>query len=36
MFISSRYIIHNARRDTKSNIVIQMALEHEMNEKRNF
>ena len=27
MFISSRYFIHNARRDTESGIVIQMALE---------
>ena len=28
MFISSRYFIHDARRDTESNIVIQMTLEH--------
>ena len=28
MFISSRYFIHNARKDTESDIVIQMTLEH--------
>ena len=28
IFISSRYFIHNARRDTESDIVIQMILEH--------
>ena len=28
MFISSRYFIHDARRDTENNIVIQMTLEH--------
>ena len=28
MFISSRYFIHDARRDTESNTVIQMTLEH--------
>ena len=28
MFISSRYFIHDARRDTETNIVIQMTLEH--------
>ena len=27
-FISSRYFVHNARRDTESDTVIQMALEH--------
>ena len=28
MFISSRYFVHNARRDTESDTVIQMTLEH--------
>ena len=28
MFISSRYFIHNTRKDTESDIVIQMTLEH--------
>ena len=28
MFISSRYFIHNARRDTESDIIIQITLEH--------
>ena len=28
MFISSRHFIHNARRDTESDIVVQMILEH--------
>ena len=28
MFISSRYFVHNARRDTESDAVIQMTLEH--------
>ena len=28
MFISSRYFIHNARRDTESDIVIQTTLQH--------
>ena len=27
-FISSRYFVHNARRDTESDTVIQMTLEH--------
>ena len=27
-FISSRYFVHNARRDTESNTVIQMTVEH--------
>ena len=45
MFISSRYFIHDARRNTESNIVIQMTLEHapvqrlkkkEMDQKNNF
>ena len=30
IFISSRYFIHNARRDTESDIVIQMILEHDL------
>ena len=28
MFISSRYFVHNARRDIEGDIVIQMTLEH--------
>ena len=28
MFISSSYFIHNARKDTESDTVIQMTLEH--------
>ena len=28
MFISSRYFIHNARKDTESDTVIQMTMEH--------
>ena len=45
MFISSRYFIHNARRDTESDIVIQVILGHvlvqrlkkkEKDEKKNF
>ena len=28
IFISSRYFIHNARKDIESDIVIQMTLEH--------
>ena len=45
MFISSRYFIHNARRDTESDIIIQITLEHvlvqrfkkkEMDEKITF
>ena len=28
IFISSRYFVHNARRDTESDTVIQMTLEH--------
>ena len=28
MFISSRYFVRNARRDTESDTVIQMTLEH--------
>ena len=28
MFISSCYFVHNARRDTESDTVIQMTLEH--------
>ena len=28
MFTSSRYFVHNARRDTESGTVIQMTLEH--------
>ena len=45
MFISSRYFVHNARRDTESDTVIQMTLEHvlvqrfkekKMDEKNNF
>ena len=27
-FISSRYFVHNARRDTESDTVIQITLEH--------
>ena len=44
MFISSRYFVHNARRDTESDTVIQMTLEHvldqrfkkKIDEKNNF
>ena len=45
LFISSRYFVHNARGDTKSDTVIQMILEHvliqrfkkkKMDEKNNF
>ena len=45
MFTSSRYFVHNARRDTESGTVIQMTLEHvlvkrfkkkKMNEENNF
>ena len=28
MFISSRYFVHNAHRDTESDTVTQMTLEH--------
>ena len=28
MFVSSRYFVHNARKNTESDTVIQMTLEH--------
>ena len=43
MLISSRYFVHNARRDTESDIVIQMTgacscseIQKKMDEKNNF
>ena len=45
MFVSSRCFVHNPRRNTESDIIIQMVLEHvlvqrfkkkEMTEKKNF